>query len=69
MAVRYVEFNPVRAGIVQNAEDYIWSSAVAHCGKKKDVILSPDFLPEGVVEDWSVWLKERAEHEENDILR
>jgi putative transposase len=69
MAVRYVELNPVRAGIVQNAEDYIWSSAAAHCGNKKDYILSPGFPPEGVVENWSAWLKERAECEENEILR
>ncbi len=26
-AVRYVERNPVRAGIVDRAEDYPWSSA------------------------------------------
>lgn len=31
-AVRYVERNPVRAGLVSRAEDYPWSSAPAHCG-------------------------------------
>src|SRR5438552_3548605 len=30
-AIRYVELNPVRAGMVRHAEDYVWSSAVAHC--------------------------------------
>ena len=29
-ALRYVECNPVRAGIVERAADYAWSSAVAH---------------------------------------
>lgn len=29
-ALAYVERNPVRAGIVRRAEDYIWSSAIAH---------------------------------------
>jgi putative transposase len=29
-ALRYVERNPVRAGIVGRAEDYRWSSAAAH---------------------------------------
>ena len=29
-AVRYVENNPVRAGIVKQAEDYMWSSARDH---------------------------------------
>ena len=31
-AVRYVERNPARAGLVVQAEDYTWSSAAAHCG-------------------------------------
>jgi putative transposase len=31
-ALRYVELNPVRAGMVLTAEDYRWSSAAAHCG-------------------------------------
>ena len=31
VAVRYVEFNPVRAGMVLNPIDYRWSSAAAHC--------------------------------------
>ena len=30
LAVRYIERNPVRAGIVQRAEDYLWASASAH---------------------------------------
>jgi putative transposase len=30
--VRYVELNPVRAGIVERATDYSWSSASAHAG-------------------------------------
>ncbi len=29
-AIRYVEQNPVRAGLVSRAEDYPWSSARAH---------------------------------------
>jgi len=31
-AVRYVELNPVRAGLVAQAEHYPWSSALVHCG-------------------------------------
>ena len=30
-ALRYVELNPVRAGMVPVAEDWRWSSAAAHC--------------------------------------
>ncbi|MDK1022419.1 MAG: transposase, partial [Candidatus Hydrogenedentes bacterium] len=39
-AVRYIEQNPVRAGIVDRAEDYPWSSAAAHCGRRSDAVLS-----------------------------
>jgi putative transposase len=31
-ALRYVELNPVRAGMVENAEAWKWSSAAVHCG-------------------------------------
>src|SRR5256885_547178 len=31
-ALRYVELNPVRAGMVSAAAEWRWSSAAAHCG-------------------------------------
>jgi putative transposase len=31
-ALRYVELNPVRAGMVKEARGWSWSSAAAHCG-------------------------------------
>jgi putative transposase len=31
-ALRYVELNPVRAGMVEQPEQWPWSSAAAHCG-------------------------------------
>ncbi|MCY3018395.1 MAG: transposase [Planctomycetota bacterium] len=57
-AVRYVERNPVRAGLVRRAEQYGWSSARAHCGLRADALLSADFPPAGVVADWREWLRE-----------
>jgi len=56
--VRYVERNPVRAGIVRRAEDYRWSSAAAHCGLRSDRILSDDLPLLGEIPDWSAWLAE-----------
>jgi len=38
-ALRYIEMNPVEAGIVENAWDYRWSSAAAHCGIRSDPFL------------------------------
>jgi putative transposase len=55
-AARYVERNPVRAGIVQRAEDYRWSSARAHVYGKSDPLLDSGFPLTGLIGDWSGWL-------------
>ena len=55
-AVRYVERNPVRAGIVPRAEDYAWSSAAAHCGLATDELLSGDLEQSDHVGNWRAWL-------------
>ena len=65
-AVRYVEQNPVRAGLVQRAERFRWSSAAAHCGMRADPLLSQDFPPPRAVDDWSAWL---AEHETPETIQ
>jgi len=56
-AVRYVERNPVRAGLAKNAEDYPWSSARTHCGLARDPIVSGDLEKAGCVGDWREWLQ------------
>jgi REP-associated tyrosine transposase len=38
-AVRYVALNPVRARLVQRAEDWRWSSVAAHLGGKDDELV------------------------------
>lgn len=35
LAMRYVERNPIRAGVCRIAGRYPWSSGAAHCGKKE----------------------------------
>jgi putative transposase len=55
-AVRYVESNPVRAGLVRVAEDYPWSSARSHCGLAPDGPLSPERPFPGPYVDWAAWL-------------
>lgn len=66
-AVRYVELNPVRAGIVGAAEDFAWSSAAIHCGlKASSLVASKPSLPEFAgIESWSRWL---AEHLPDDVV-
>ena len=39
-AVRYVELNPVRAGLTSCAEDYPWSSARAHLYPADDILVN-----------------------------
>ncbi|MBU1024234.1 transposase, partial [bacterium] len=53
LAVRYVEQNPVRAGIVDHAANYIWSSAKAHCEMTNDPVLSIGKEPDGMFDSWS----------------
>jgi REP-associated tyrosine transposase len=68
-AVRYVERNPVRAGLVARAEDYPWSSAAAHCDLRQDLLLSGD-LPAAVgIRNWSAWLSGRDERAEESIRK
>jgi putative transposase len=68
-AVRYVERNPVRAGMVARAEDYRWSSAAAHCGLRADPLLAPGFPPAGVVADWAEWLSTEDAQQTNAVRR
>jgi putative transposase len=39
--MRYVELNPVRAGIVSKSDAYRWSSARAHIAGRDDELLTP----------------------------
>lgn len=59
-AVRYVELNPVRAGLVDHAEDFDWSSAAVHCGLRRDSVVDAPPRPEVLarISDWSRWLAE-----------
>jgi putative transposase len=62
-AIRYVEQNPVRAGMVERAQDYRWSSAACHLGLRPDPILSDGGIWAGPVEGWSEFLAELPEEE------
>lgn len=71
-AMRYVELNPVRAGIVGRAQDYPWSSAGGHCGCRNDALLTadPHWLEiKGQVRNWPSWLASGESQERVDALR
>ena len=54
-ASRYVELNPVRAGLVSSAAEYPWSSARAHLLGKDDKLVSVAPLLSWV-DNWSAFL-------------
>jgi putative transposase len=62
-AVRYVENNPVRAGIVKKPQGYAWSSARAHVNREKDSLLSRDCYLEEEIEDWLKYLRENEDEQ------
>ena len=61
-AVRYVERNPVRAGIVKTAWEYPWSSAALHAGiTKKDELVSGDEMLRQMIGNWKKYLRQAEE--------
>lgn len=71
-AIRYVERNPVRAGMVDRAEGYRWSSAPAHCGLGVDPVLAQDadwLEALRSVDDWPGWLADFDRPVHLDTLR
>jgi putative transposase len=62
-AVRYVERNPVRGGIVVRAVDYPWSGAGPHVLGERDRYLDAGLPLVEVIRDWSGWLAEDDQSE------
>jgi putative transposase len=60
VAIRYVELNPVRAGLAERAQDWPWSSARAHIDGRGDGLTDLADLA-GVVRDWRAMLEQGLE--------
>ncbi len=60
-AARYAELNPVRAGMVERAEDWPWSSARYHLGRIAADLLVADRTLLGLVPDAQGWRELLAE--------
>lgn len=68
-AARYVEMNPVVAGIAQDAASWPWSSAQAHLNAKDDELVTVAPLLE-MAGDWRLFLSEAGDEEQiNDIRK
>ena len=55
-AVRYIEMNPVRSGLVESPHDYPWSSAKSHVSGVRNYVLSGDCFLTETVADWRQYL-------------
>ncbi len=66
---RYVERNPVRAGMVKTPWDYPWSSARHHLGKNYQIITLADVKEYVDVPSWKNYLMKEEEEEELKALR
>ncbi len=67
-AVRYVELNPARAGLVKRASSWPWSSAKAHlAGRDDELVATAPML--ALVPDWRAYLREGLETAAHDLLR
>jgi putative transposase len=68
-AARYIEQNPVRAGMVEKAEDYPYSSAVAHIRGSKDAVLAEDLFTNESRQDYVALLRADVPMKEMELLR
>ena len=67
-AMRYVELNPVKAGLVEKPGDYPWSSARAHLTGKDDGLVRVDPMLDEIG-DWKGYLALDIDEEEAALMR
>src|SRR5690606_15140981 len=74
--MRYIELNPVRAGIVDRPENYRWSSVHRHLGFSSEPMLTPHVIYLGLGGDpdaraacWRDWLGRGTAAEELEMIR
>ena len=67
-AARYVELNPVRAGLVRQAQDWPWSSASAHLSGRDDGVARVAPLL-AAAPDWRGFLAQGLDGGDADTLR
>jgi putative transposase len=68
MAVRYVELNPIRAGLCRRPEDWPWSSVHAHLRRRHDPVVDADPML-ARIDDWAAYLGHETIDSDLDLLR
>lgn len=64
---RYVETNPVKAGLVKKPEQYPWSSARAHMEKRDDNLVKVMPLLE-LIDDWKSFLSDDVQEQKRKLF-
>jgi putative transposase len=74
--IRYIELNPVRAAMVERAEDFRWSSVHAHLGLRADWMLTTHATYLGLGASpairavaWRRWLDQAVDEDERASIR
>ncbi len=67
-AARYVELNPVKAGIVEQAWDYRWSSVHVHLSGRSDGVVKVKPLL-NLVDDWKEFIADHGAYDDDLFLR
>jgi putative transposase len=67
-AVRYVELNPVRAGLAERPWQYCWSSAAAHVRGRDDALVKVKPMLNRV-EDWREYLSSEQDNTDMELIR
>jgi len=68
LAARYIEFNPVRAGLVKHPWQYRWSSAAAHINGSDDILVRVAPLLNLIV-DWKKYLELDITKEDSEKIK
>ncbi len=66
---RYVELNPVKAGLVKKPEEWQWSSVLAHIRVKDDVLVKTEPLARMVRKEWREFLSEYPNSKAIELFR
>ena len=67
--VRYIETNPLRAGLAKKPEDWPWSSAAAHIKRENDRFVNVTPLLQMITGDWGEFLSSARAEKDTEVLR
>lgn len=67
-AMRYVECNPVRSGLVETPQDWPWSSVRGHLGINDDPLVD-ETAPTVLVPEWRKYIRAQVDEGDLDSLR